>query len=195
MATKDDWVKITAIVPAEAYWLLERARESVFRTTDRLPDNEATSWGVVFAALGGDYLQGTMPGWRFARFMQQPERSIINSRELYEIMAKTRGLNPATLHDDPEKVWRKLEQLCQQLATDPLDFPVLAKDFVAWYEATYPEKARVRQLEERTQELERELKALRAAKLNTPDTPPSQDRSRTPPATTPLGDNYRDSEP
>lgn len=152
------WIEVKAIIPKDAYEIIELARACVFEIKSCHPV-EAIAWGIVLELLAAEYLAGErspLVSYLLSDRIQKADSDILKSNQLYEIMTASRRLNNSDLEPDKiERVFTRLDTIVEQLKINPLDFiPLVAEPYVERSRAKDPNAVRVRELEERIRQLE-----------------------------------------
>lgn len=156
------WIEVKAIVPEDAYEIIELARACIFEIKSCHPV-ESIAWGIVLELLAAEYLAGErslLVSYLLSDCIQTTDSDILKSSQLYEIMMASRKLNNSDLEPDKiERVFARLDTIVEQLGINPLDFiPLVAEPYLDRSRAKDPSAVRVRELEEKIRELEALLK-------------------------------------
>lgn len=155
------WIEIKAIVPEDAYGIIELARACVFKIKSCHPV-EPIAWGIALELLAAEYLAGDQSFLvsHLSDYIQAINSDIIRSDQLYETMSASRRLNHSDLEPGSiERVFTRLDTIVEQLGISPLDFiQLVAEPYTERSSAKNPEAVRVRELEARIRELEGKLK-------------------------------------
>ena len=156
----EKWVKITGVVPPGAYPTVEAARLRVFQQKSGLPDSEVTSWGIVFWLLAADYLASNPESWQAVKpLVCEPET--ITPQELYQLMSKSRSLTPDVYAHDPERAFKRLLTICEQIGINPLDIDEkLIRPYTEWVKEKMPDQAILKEMREENERLKARLAAL-----------------------------------
>lgn len=156
------WVEVKAIVPKDAYEIIELARACIFEIKSCHPV-ESIAWGIVLELLAAEYLAGErspLVSYLLSDCIRATDSDILKSSQLYEIMTASRKLNTSDLEPDKiERVFTRIDTIVNQLGINPLDFiQLVAEPYLDRSRAKDPNATRVRELEERVRELEALLK-------------------------------------
>jgi hypothetical protein len=152
------WIEVKAIIPEDAYEIIELARACVFEIKSCHPV-ESIAWGIVLELLAAEYLAGDrspLVSYLLSDCIQATDSDILKSTQLYEIMTASRRLNNSDLEPDKiERVFTRLDTIVEQLKINPLDFiSLVAEPYLERSRAKDPNAVRVRELEERIRQLE-----------------------------------------